>query len=294
MDMNQLTRIFCEVDDFFKEFDNYMKSYLLPAPSLPTRRGPKSRLAESEIMTLLVAFQYSGFRNFKNFYNGFVAVYWKSAFPNLVSYHHFISLMPRVIFPLLLFTQLNFGKQTGIYYIDSTVLPACHYKRSGRHKTFKNSAKYGKTSVGTFFGLKLHLVINDQGGLIAFKITRGNRHDVKEAFPLLKTLKGLAFGDKGYIGKELFENLLRKGLKLITRVRKNMKKNVLPKFEKYLLRQRGIIETVIDHLKHRYQIWHTRHRSPLHAMTHLLAALAAYTIEPLKISAIKRLSVDMF
>lgn len=293
MDMNQLTRIFCELDDFYKEYDSYMKAHLLPAPSLTTHRGPKPRLTESEIMTLLVAFQYSGFRNFKNFYNGFVAVYWKSAFPDLVSYHHFISIMSRVIFPLLLFTQLNSGKQTGIYYIDSTVLPACHYKRSGRNKTFENIAKYGRTSVGRFFGLKLHLVINDQGELIAFKMTKGNRHDVKEAAPLLKKLKGFAFGDKGYIGKELFENLLEKGLKLITRVRKNMKKKTLSKLEKQLLNQRGIIETVIDHLKHRYQIWHTRHRSPLHAITHLMAALVAYTIEPLKISAIKRLNMDV-
>ncbi len=61
----------------------------------------------------------------------------------------------------------------------------------------------------------------------------------------------------------------------------------LSSYEKQLLNQRGIIETVIGHLKHYYQIWHTRHRSIFNAMTHLIAALAAYAIEPLKLSAIK-------
>ncbi len=61
-------------------------------------------------------------------------------------------------------------------------------------------------------------------------------------------------------------------------------------YEKQLLNQRGIIETVIGHLKHCYQVWHTRHRSVINAMTHLVAALAAYAIEPLKLSAFKLLS----
>ena len=60
--------------------------------------------------------------------------------------------------------------------------------------------------------------------------------------------------------------------------------------EKQLLNQHCIIETALDYLKHHYQIWHTRHRSIINALCHLLAALAAYTIDPLKISALKLLS----
>jgi hypothetical protein len=161
-------------------------------------------------------------------------------------------------------------------------------KRSRRHKTFEVIAEYGRTSVGWFFGLKLHMVINDKGELLAFKMTRGSRHDSKEAAPLLQSLEGLAFGDKGYLGKKLFDELFARRLKLITRKRKNMKETLsLTSYEKQLLNQRGIIETVIGHLKHYYQVWHTRHRSIFNAMTHLVSALAAYTIAPLKLSAIK-------
>ena len=130
-----------------------------------------------------------------------------------------------------------------------------------RHKTFAEIASFGRTSVGWFFGLKLHLVTNERGELIAFKMTSGSSSDGKSAESLLSALKGLAFGDKGYIGKKLFETLFEKGLKLITRKRKNMQPMILNEFEQQLLNQRNTIETVINHLKFHYQIWHTRHRS---------------------------------
>jgi hypothetical protein len=284
--VHQLVSIFVEIDEFCKELDKYTSHYLLSGP-IKNKRGPRCSLAMSEIMTILVMFQMSRFRDFKNFYTGFLCAYYHRDFPKLPSYERFVYLMKRAIFPLTIFTQLKTGKRTGIYYIDSSCLPVCHIKRSKRHKTFDSVAEYGKTSVGWFFGLKLHLVTNHCGELLAFRITRGSRSDSKEALPLLKSLKGLAFGDKGYIGKKIFEELIGNGLKLITRKRKNMKdKWDVSSHEKRLLDKRGIIETVIGHLKHGYQVWHTRHRSMINAMTHLVAALAAYAIAPLKLSAI--------
>ena len=143
--------------------------------------------------------------------------------------------------------------------------------------------------MGWFFGLKLHVIVNNNGELMAFKITPGNIDDRKAVKTLSKSLKGLLFGDKGYIGKKLSEQLLEEGIKLITKVRKNMKKPILKQTENDLLNQRGIIETVFDYLKNKFIIWHTRHRSVVNAMTHLIAALASYTIEPMKITAIKKL-----
>lgn len=288
MDMiHQLVTIFCELDDFCKEFNQQASIYLLEGPS-KGKRGPACALSTSEIMTILVLFQMVRFRDFKTFYNGFLSVYWHAYFPHLPSYNRFVELISRAIFPLALFTQLKGGKRTGIYYMDSSCLPVCHLKRQKRHKTFEAIAEFGRTSVGWFFGLKLHIVTNDKGELIAFKITKGNRQDGKAAKSLLALLQGLAFGDKGYIGKKLFDELLSQGLKLITRTRKNMKAKLnLNAYEKQLLNQRNLIETIIDHLKHHYQVWHTRHRSILNALTHLVAALSAYAIEPLKLSAIK-------
>ena len=289
----QLVSIFCEIDDFCKELDKNMSQLQLTGPS-KGRRGPACCLSISEIMTVQILFQMVGYRNFKTFYTSFLQIYWKQYFPRLPSYQRFVELTHRALYPLTLFAQLKSGKKTGIYYIDGSCLPVCHLKRSKRNKVFREIAQYGRTSVGWFFGLKIHLVINNLGEMIAFKITRGNVHDGAAAKSLLLSLEGLAFGDKGYIGKKLFDELLKNGLKLITRKRKNMKATLLVNdYEKQLLNQRNLIETVFDCLKHKYHVWHTRHRSIINAMTNLIAALAAYAIEPLKVSAFKLLEKQM-
>ena len=289
----QLVSIFCEIDDFCKDLDKNMSQLQLTGPS-KGRRGPACCLSISEIMTVQILFQMVGYRNFKTFYTSFLQIYWKQYFPRLPSYQRFVELTHRALYPLTLFAQLKSGKKTGIYYIDGSCLPVCHLKRSKRNKVFREIAQYGRTSVGWFFGLKIHLVINNLGEMIAFKITRGNVHDGAAAKSLLLSLEGLAFGDKGYIGKKLFDELLKNGLKLITRKRKNMKEKLLVNdYEKQLLNQRNLIETVFDCLKHKYHVWHTRHRSIINAMTNLIAALAAFAVEPLKVSAFKLLEKQM-
>jgi len=65
---------------------------------------------------------------------------------------------------------------------------------------------------------------------------------------------------------------------------------VLNQYEQQFLNQRGKIETVINYFKHHYQVWHIRHRSMINAMIHLIFLLAAYAIEPLKLSTIKLLA----
>ena len=47
---DQLTRIFCEIDDFCKELKQYTQQKLLPGPVTETQRGPTCKLALSEIM----------------------------------------------------------------------------------------------------------------------------------------------------------------------------------------------------------------------------------------------------
>ncbi len=67
-------------------------------------------------MTIQILFQMVGYRNFKTFYTAFLQQYWRHYFPNLPGYTRFVELISRSIFPLTLFTQLKYGKKTGIYY----------------------------------------------------------------------------------------------------------------------------------------------------------------------------------
>jgi IS5 family transposase len=132
------------------------------------------------------------------------------------------------------------------------------------------------------FGFKLHLVINDKGEIMAFKVTAANTDDRKVVPDLVRHLAGKLFGDKGYISQQLFNKLLSQGLQLVTRIRKNMKNKLLLMADKILLRKRAIIETVNDQLKNINQIEHTRHRSIFNFMGNILAAIAAYMLQPKK------------
>ena len=85
------------------------------------------------------------------------------------------------------------------------------------------------------------------------------------------------FGDKGYISQTLFEQLLEKGLQLITGIKKNMKNKLLTLFDKIMLRKRTMIESVNNQLKNVFQLKHTRHRSPVNGLINMIAAIVAYT-----------------
>jgi IS5 family transposase len=80
---------------------------------------------------------------------------------------------------------------------------------------FDSLAARGKTSMGWFYGLKLHFVINHKGQVMALKITPGNTADSTVLDEMTQHLAGTLYADKGYIGRELFSKLWQRGLHLI-------------------------------------------------------------------------------
>ena len=138
------------------------------------------------------------------------------------------------------------GNSTGIAFIDSTPIAVCNNKRIHSNKVFKDLAERGKNSMGWFYGFKLHLIINDKGELLSFKITPANVDDREPVPDMIKNVIGKLFGDRGYISKKLCESLFNNGVQLITKIRKNMENKLLPFMDKILLRKRALIETVND------------------------------------------------
>ena len=212
-------------------------------------------------------------------------VHYQKDFPNLVSYSRFVGLIPRALHPMLMFlTTTRMGKNSGISFIDSTSLMVCHNNRIFNHKVFDGIAQRGKTTMGWFFGFKLHLIINDKGELLSFYLTPGNVNDGDKSL-VLKMAKGLwgkLFGDKGYINQQLVELLFEKSIHLITGIRRNMKNKLMLMADKIFLRKRSLIESVNDELKNNCQVEHTRHRSVVIFFVHLFSALTAYTFLPKK------------
>ena len=228
-------------------------------------------------MTIVVLFHQSHYRNFKRVYLDYVQVYLKKDFTQLITYSQFVRLQKSVLVPLCTYLNSRKGKVTGISYIDSTSIRVCHNKRIKRHRVFAGYAARGKTSMGGFYGFKLHLIVNECGEFLAFRVTRGNVDDRKPLLKLAQGLTGKLFGDKGYIAKAQREKLLQQGVELITSVRRNMKKNWISLVDKALLRKRFIIETINDQLKNISQIEHARHRSVANFMVNIIAGLVAYT-----------------
>jgi len=230
----------------------------------------------------VIAFHQSSYRTFKCFYLKHVIPLWKPLFPGLVSYNRFVELMPRAIFPLLLFLTRLLGKCTGLSFVDAMAIAVCHNKRIKSHKVFKDIAKRGKTSMGWFYGFKLHIVINECGELLAWTVTPGNVDDRKPVRMLSKNIFGKLYGDKGYISQDLFKDLFERGIELVTKVKKNMKNVLITEFDKLMLRKRALIESVNDQLQNISQIEHTRHRSMPNFMVNILGALIAYCLQPKK------------
>lgn len=277
---DNLTVLYCLVDDFCKEFIPSWKTTMIESDM--KKRDRAGQLSESEIMTIYIHFHQSHYRDFKNYYINYVSNYLTKLFPRLVCYHRFVALIKSVLVPLCFFLQCFSGEKTGIYFIDSTPIRVCHIKREKQHRVFKGLAQKAKSTIGWFFGFKLHLVINDKGELMAFSITTANVDDRKPVINLVKALIGKLIGDKGYISKKLSTILLASGLSLITKVKKNMKNSFMPLIDKLLLRKRAIIECVNDQLKNISQIEHTRHRSVWNFLANILAALIAYSLQPKK------------
>ena len=180
--------------------------------------------------------------------------------------------------PLVIMMQLLKGETTGMYFIDSTKLSICHNKRTSNNKVFGRIAKIGMSSYGWFMGFKLHLVINHKGVIMAIKITNGNTSDLSVANLITKGLQGKLFGDKGYISKDLFTKLYARNLRLFTGIRKDMKNHLLELEDKVVLRKRSLIEAVFNVLKNSMNLEHSRHRSPVNFLVHILACITAYAI----------------
>lgn len=278
--MDYLTELFCQIDDFCKTFEPKLHKHLITNNKKTRSRATSVSL--SELMTIMILFHQLRFRQFKIFYNYHLKNFLSREFPHLPSYNRCIELMPRCFLGLFAFLQTIKAPCTGISFIDSTKLAVCHNRRIESHQVFKGSAMRGKTSMGWFFGYKLHLIINHLGGIINFKITKGNVDDRAPVEDLCTGLYGILTGDKGYLGAPLRDRLARQRIQLLTPIKRNMKRVIWTPFELYLLQHRALIETVNDELKNLCQIEHTRHRSITGFMVNLLAGLIAYSLSPNK------------
>lgn len=277
---DKITEIFYLTDEFCKEFQKSIEGYLIG--NVPKK---KPIMSQSEVISILIIFHGMQHKNMKHFYLNYVQRHLTHLFPNTVSYNRFVELSQQVILPMTMFLKMQcLGDCTGITYVDSTPIRVCKNKRIKRNKVFKDVATVGKSTMGWFFGFKLHLVVNEKGDILNFVITPGN---VDDRAPLndsnfLEKIKGKLYADKGYISSKLTQLLFVDGIQLITGIRDKMKNCLLELKDKILLRKRSIIETINDELKNICEVEHSRHRSFQNFISNLISGLIACSFFPKK------------
>src|ERR671911_926750 len=266
MMLDRIVEVFCEVDDFCQAFLPQWEASLLGTGG-PPPRGPEPGLSPSEIITLLLTVQASNISR---------ASITASPSRWLLSRHALLRALCQPAEKCLRAAGILPPQPPGDQ--DRALLHRlhgpCDNHRISRHKVFAGLAQRGK--MGWFFGFKLHLVFNNRNEIVALKLTPGNVHDTTPVPALTRELTGKLFGDKGYIGQKLAEDLLR--LTLFTRVRKNMKSLPLSLQDKALLNARNMA----DKIKEFSSLNLSKHRSVINAFVHIIAAITAYQINPIK------------
>src|ERR1700759_4577462 len=272
-----ITALYCCLDDFCKLLADWEAHRLLPSGQTRQRPGKLSRAA---MLFIVVLFHLSPFKHFKAFDGYGIGQQYRPGFGVLPHDDRFVSLMPRLFAPLMVLRHSLSGEPSGVDFAASTKLAVCHHRRIHRHKVFEGLAARDKTSIGWFYGLKLPFVINHKGQVMALKITPGNTADRTVLDTMTQHLAGTLDADKGDIGRDLFRKPWQRGLHLITRIRRNMRNDLMPLADKIMLRKRFLIETVLDTLKSEMGLEHSRHRSVINAIVHVLSCLVAYAFRP--------------
>ena len=274
-----LVELYCTIDDFSKLLsENLGEKKLIGS----TKTKNVMTVTLSEIVTISIFYHFSKYKNFKSYYEQHVKVHLVKDFPNAPSYSRMVELQRDTFWFLALFVQSLAAFCTGISIIDSTSLAVCENSRRYRNKIFKGLAQSGRTSTKWFFGFKLHMVINHLGEIVSFYITSGNvaDNDPDVLNKLTKNIIGKLVADRGYMGR--FKDLYDRGITLIHGLRSNMKNKLISLFDKYLLQQRSIIETIFGILKTDFDLEHSRHRSVKGFFINIFTTLAAYALRPKK------------
>lgn len=274
--MFDFTYFFCIIDDFFQKFEASYWEFL--KQSTKRLRMRSSQLKISEIVFIAIWYKCSHFNNFKAFFFS-LKQNQSQLFRYLPCYQRMVHLIRahQLALHALHFALMKDG-QSHYLWIDLTTIPVCKNQRIQRHKSLAAIATHGKSSMGWFFGCKLHLIMNQSGDMVSTALSNGHTADIKMVEQLVEGLKAKLYADRGYISQELKSRLKVQGTDLITYHRKNMKSVQLSTADEYHLKQRNKIETLFSLLKGKYHLVTSKARSIEGYLAGIYASLCAYQL----------------
>lgn len=282
-DLNMiLIMIYCFVDDVLKGMLGSIK-YALTRPNQNQPPLKKHNLSLAELASLAIFRFFTGHRNWKDFYQH-IKTYHKQDFSNLPNYQNFLEAVNKlsILATIMLQGFMNiFSKITGengLKFTDSTKLKVCEIKREFSHKVCKGLASKSKSSMGWFYGFRLHIICNELMQILKLEITTGTGDERKNLEKMWNDIFGMIIADAGYVSKKLEKKAWSLGKFLLTGVRANMRK-IMTETEHQLLRLRQLVENVFSILKLRMGLETTLPRSPLGYFAHYIWCITAYQLK---------------
>jgi transposase len=112
--------------------------------------------------------------------------------------------------------------------------------------------KRGEQALGRSRGgwiTKIHITVDSLGNPLRFSLSAGHRHDMTQAYELLT---GFNFqrliADRGYSAEHFITYLLGEGIEAV--IPPHQRAKVLREYDKWLYRERHLIECFINKIKH--------------------------------------------
>lgn len=272
LDVNTvLTTMFTYIDDFCKE-------------NQKIKPGPEAKLSDSEIITINLFCELAGKKSNCEHIR-FIEQWLRDYFPNIIDrsrYHRRLLKLTRLINDVRVKILNNILMElSDDRILDSTPIPVITFQRACYTPLFPEAA-FGKCSARkmTYYGFKLHLLIDSKGIPIHFDIAPANVSDIDMAFEMLSfnSQEKLILADKGYISKEIKANLIEQyGIELITPSRSNQKVK-LPKSETKLLNSiRQKVEIVNNIFKSQFNCEKTYAKTLIGLIVKIVSKITALT-----------------
>ncbi len=183
-----------------------------------------------------------------------------------------------IAYILMKLFRLNHSGAHPVKHVDSTPLPVCKVKNAKHHKTMTEFAGWGKTGMGWFYGLKLHMCSDLNRKILALKLTSGNTDDRYVVIDLTKELDGIFVMDAGYISKKLEQEIFVEGKRIaLIQPRRSMKK-LATQLELALYQTRFQIEFNFRDLKMFFGLVSSTPRSVEGYLTNYFSSLVGYLL----------------
>jgi hypothetical protein len=247
------------------------------------QRGYAPKLSDQEVITMEIVGESLSIETDKGIW-AYFRRHWLEWFPQLGSRANFskqasaLWVMKQRLQRQLLIQQDALDDD--LFIVDGFPIRVCLFSRAKRCQCFKGQADYGYCAAKdeTYYGFEGHIIISFQGLVVGYTLTAASVDERDALWDMTESIRGVLFGDKGYIRPLLKTELAAQGIQLETPLRKNMNETRDRRYLKGMNTVRRRIETVIGQLSEHFGIERVWARDLWHLTNRLVRKFLAHTV----------------